>query len=888
MKDIKLFSAIFILATGIYSLHASNPIDNSSQGLKTNLEDLSYDIGSWTVDPNGLNSNLTGQGDGFVLSNTTARNFVFEADVVFNNRNESAASLVFGSNNDLDRKNMYVANIHAHNGVARLFKFQHNSRDTEALDLVGHRTIPLAADNQYHLSVTVIGKHIVFSINGEVVSNTADYTFADVHGQNNAFIANYLGLLSWNADCVYQNLYVTELDETTNPQLRNINLQAQDGEVEHNIRFDPAQYVYIAHVSNETEQISIQYDKLSLATIVNATIGDTNYPDNILPLQVGTNIATLVCENEGAKLLYRLVIIRRKSPDLYYNEFDRGQYHFSVKEGWANDPNGMVYYNGEYHLFHQFYYGINWGPMHWGHSVSSDLIHWEELPITFYPDEYGTMYSGSAVIDENNTSGLFLEEDNTPSEAGGLVAVITADGNGERVILAYSRDGRNWKKHEGVVLDWTDDPLYDRAFRDPKVFRYHDQWFMVIAGGPLRIYSSDNLIDWQIESTYSDLHTECPDMFPLSVANGEPDEQKWVLSRGGRYYKVGDFKQVEGKWQFVPDSQYTGNTNGTMNFGGDAYATQTYYRGSFDTPQRVVEISWMNFNSPNLGIDNGNLTFNGTFTLQNELSLLKDNNGKYLLQQTPIVEYQSLRDSKNKFSLQDLALNQETKTLDFTGDSYEIVAEFSVDGASEVGFNLRAGNEYFTKVSYLASTNMLMIDRRKAGTGPSYYFQRFTQTPPLPIVDGKVKLHIFVDRNTLELFANDYTVAGSTLIYPPSDCDGVEVFATNGSTVANVEIYPLKSIWKESGSEMGIENQQQEKKNNIDIQLTGKTLRIISPYQGEINVRIYDLLGKLQADFGQQLKDEYSLSFLHQGIYVVSVGTPVGVKNQKIIINDKL
>ena len=139
------------------------------------------------------------------------------------------------------------------------------------------------------------------------------------------------------------------------------------------------------------------------------------------------------------------------------------------------------------------------------------------------------------------------------------------------------------------LINWTDDSLKNTAFRDPKVFRYENKWFMVIAGGPLRIYSSDDLVNWQVESVYGDLHTECPDLYPLVVKdenNQDTGEVKWVLDRGGRKYKIGDFKQVNGKWSFVPDEQYAstnadgmGNedNDGIMNFGPDSYAAMTYY-----------------------------------------------------------------------------------------------------------------------------------------------------------------------------------------------------------------------------------------------------------------------------------------------------------------------
>ncbi|MDR0560875.1 MAG: glycoside hydrolase family 32 protein [Prevotellaceae bacterium] len=781
----------------VFSFFAKSQTDNYLQGFKTNLKNLSFHSGNWTFADDGLHSNLTAQGDGFAFSATVGTNFVYETDVEFKNRNESAAALVFGCNGDTERKNMYVANINAGSGVARLFRFQYNSRETEALDLVDAKTIPLAGDNRYHLSVTVIGQHIVYTVNGVVAANTADHTVAGIHGQNDAFSANRLGLLTWNADCVYQNLYVAEIDEHTSPQLNALSLTAVNGTIEHNILYNPNQYTYIAHADGKTSQAKVVFAKPDGA-VAELKKGDIICNDNIIPLNEGINHTTLTCTNKNAKVIYQLIIVRRRN-DRYYSEPYRGQYHFSVKEGWANDPNGMVYYNGEYHLFHQFYYGINWGPMHWGHSTSRDLIRWNELPVAFYPDEYGTMFSGSAVVDENNTSGLFIDADGKRSETGGLVAIITAHGNGERVVAAYSKDGRNWQKYRNVLIDWTEDPLYHRDFRDPKVFRFQNKWFMVIAGGPLRIYSSDNLLDWQIESTYKDLHTECPDFYPLPVVNGKPDERKWLLSRGGRYYKIGDFRPVDGKWHFIPDAQYVGGgteNDGIMNFGRDAYAEQTYYAGSFDLPQRIIEINWMNFQAPKLGIENGNNLFNGSFTLQNELSLMRNADGKYLLQQTPIEEYRQLRDTKKRIQLKNRTLNNETSKLNFSGDSYEITAEFTLHDATEAGFNLRVGNGYHTRVGYNAAKNCYFIDRRKTGAAPDYYLERYEQTALLPAVDGKIKLRIFVDRNSVELYADDYTVTGAAFIYPPSGCNGVEIYSSGGDAAVSAEIYPMKSIWK--------------------------------------------------------------------------------------------
>ena len=857
---------------------ALNPIDNSSQQFHTNLEGLSYDAGAWIVNDKGLVcSNLNG--DGFVLSTTAAgANFVYEADVQFNNTDESAASIVFGSTNDLDSKNMYVANIHIHNGVTRLFKFQKTGlRGQDAFDLVGQRTVARPVGNKYHLSATVIGKHIVYSLNGEVVANTADYTMGGVGGQNDAFRGNFFGLLSWKANAVYQNVYVTEITPATDPQLSGLSIQAIGGEVEHNVMFDSTQYVSITSVTSETQQISLNFTKKSPSTNVTVKVGDTVYPDGIVPLQEGNNTITLECTSENAKVIYRIIVIRRMASDLYYSELYRPQYHWSVKQWWCNDPNGLVYYNGEWHLFHQYYPAIDWGPMHWGHSVSTDLIHWTELPVALYPDEYGTMFSGSAVVDENNTSGLFKNPDGTPSATGGMVLIITADGNGERVTVAYSKDGRHFTKHEGVAIDWTEDPIDDRAFRDPKVFRYQNKWFLVIAGGPLRIYSSDNLLDWTIESTYSGIHTECPDMFPLAVTSGDPDERKWVLSRGGVGYKVGDFRQEDGKWTFIPEARQYVSNDGIMNYGNDAYATQTYSLGNFDLPQRVIGISWQNFRASNIGKDNGNYIFNGQMTIQNELSLCKDANGKYLLQQTPIVEYETLRDHANAVTLTDQAVNG-IVPVDFAGQSFEIVAEFDVTSSSEVGFRVRSGNGYYTKIGYNAANNRFYTDRSNTGTGG--YRDNFSQIAPKPaVVDGKLKMRIFVDRNCVEVFGADNTVIGSTLIYPATGCNGLEVFSTGNVTV-NALIYPLRSIWNDS-DDTGI-NDVKAKKNDIRIVQSGKHVKIISPSSDLVNLKIFDMTGQLVKDFGKHQQNIYSLEFLNSGVYLAVANSAIGTASCKI------
>ena len=255
----------------------------------------------------------------------------------------------------------------------------------------------------------------------------------------------------------------------------------------------------------------------------------------------------------------------------YYQEQHRPQFHFSPESKWMNDPNGMVYYDGEYHLFYQYYPDSTvWGPMHWGHAVSRDLVHWEHLPTALYPDSLGYIFSGSALVDWNNTSGF--GKDGQPP----LIAIFTHhDPVGEKAgrndfqyqSIAYSNDkGRTWTKYEGNPV--VPNPGI-RDFRDPKVIwdKDSEQWIMVFAAWDhVKFYASPNLKDWTHLSDFGKAwgsHAgvwECPDLFPMQVEGSAT--QKWVLllsinpgsvnGGSGTQYFVGDF---DGK-DFVLDPEF--------------------------------------------------------------------------------------------------------------------------------------------------------------------------------------------------------------------------------------------------------------------------------------------------------------------------------------------
>ncbi|MBK8020736.1 MAG: glycoside hydrolase family 32 protein [Chloroflexi bacterium] len=277
-------------------------------------------------------------------------------------------------------------------------------------------------------------------------------------------------------------------------------------------------------------------------------------------------------------------VVRMFNYDLYDEPF-RPQFHYSPPQAWMNDPNGMVYLDGEYHLFYQYNPDdVIWGPMHWGHAVSTDLVHWETLPIALYPDDLGTIFSGSIVIDTDNTAGF---------GENAMVAVYSYHTQTQG--LAYSLDrGRTWTKYDGNPII---DALY-QDFRDPKVF-WHEptgRWVMIIsAGREAQIFTSPNLIDWTFASRFAAGHVvatwEVPDLFPLEIDG----VTRWVMlvSVGGHapaggsgiQYFIGDF-----------DGQTFTNENPTgttlwFDYGPDNYAGTTW----FNAPEgKKLYIGWLN------------------------------------------------------------------------------------------------------------------------------------------------------------------------------------------------------------------------------------------------------------------------------------------------------
>lgn len=467
-----------------------------------------------------------------------------------------------------------------------------------------------------------------------------------------------------------------------------------------------------------------------------------------------------------------------------------------------NDPNGMVYHEGEYHLFYQHYPDSTvWGPMHWGHAVSTDMVHWEHLPIALYPDELGYIFSGSAVVDGLNTSELGTDE-NPP-----IVAIYTYhDPEAAREDrldvqsqgIAYSLDrGRSWTKYDGnPVLESPD----VRDFRDPKVswFGPEERWIMTLAvQDKISFYSSPDLKAWAFESDFGQelgAHGgvwECPDLFPLTVEG--TTEQKWVLlvsiNPGGpaggsaTQYFVGDFDgqsfTVDPAFlpEVTPDSS-TGEERAVwLDYGPDNYAGVTWS----DIPEedgRRLFIGWMS--NWAYAQDVPTDPWRSAMTAPRALTLT-ERGGAYRLASRPVRELDALVASTEDItaSLPDGAvLDDSLYVLDVEGDALQ-------------GSVLILSNPKGEQVQILIEEHQIAVDRRASGLVG--FSERFpgVHTAPLEGAEPQ-RLTVFVDLSSIEVFVNDGAVVMSELVFPTTPYRTVSV----EGTVDRATVRYLKTIWR--------------------------------------------------------------------------------------------
>ncbi|WP_165848090.1 glycoside hydrolase family 32 protein [Paraburkholderia lacunae] len=469
---------------------------------------------------------------------------------------------------------------------------------------------------------------------------------------------------------------------------------------------------------------------------------------------------------------------------------ERPHYHFTPSHGWMNDPNGLLQKDGIYHLFYQYYDGgwaladgqfkdpMVWGPMHWGHSTSRDLVHWKARPVALSPDKRigntaveGMIFSGSAVFDSKNTSG-FGTIQHPPMVAIYTLADTFGAGSGQRQAIAYSVDsGTVWKKYaSNPVLPYNN----SETFRDPQVFWFggDSKWAMVIScGDRVCFYNSPDLKQWSKVGEFGTQESgigapwECPDLFPLRVTRSGKEEIKWVLvvsvqhgapsgSFGTRYF-VGDFDGKTFKnLASVTDFKW-------LDYGSDNYAARTWQTTTVDLKHRTM-IGWM-----------ANWTYaktlpaskyRGSMTIPRDITLQYDESGYYLTQRPISAAIAPLRKRTRELTLDDA---HPVKAIQ-TSVPALVKADISLSPSSgrfELAVFEHEGQQF--SIRYDARAAEVSVDRRSYA-GYIFDSDKAPQTARASPVKHHLRLQVLLDVNSMEVFVNDGKQTFTNLLFAPA------------------------------------------------------------------------------------------------------------------------
>jgi fructan beta-fructosidase len=483
----------------------------------------------------------------------------------------------------------------------------------------------------------------------------------------------------------------------------------------------------------------------------------------------------------------------------FYQETHRPQFHFSPKEKWMNDPNGMVFHKGEYHLFYQYYpEGLVWGPMHWGHAVSKDMILWEHLPIALYPDSLGLIFSGSAVVDTNNTSGFGSNEN--PA----LVAIYTYHS------MEKEKAGRTDYQYQGIAFSidngrtWT---KYDKNpvlknqgvkdFRDPKVFWHEatNKWVMILAvKDHVELWGSANLKSWNKLSDFGVDYGdhggvwECPDLFQVNVEGS--DLEKWIMivsinpggPNGGSatQYFVGDFdgkifksdtKKTDTLWLDYGPDNYAGVTWSNMP---DGRSTFFGWMSNWAYAQEVPTSPWRSAN-----------------TIPRELSL-KNSNGQPYLKSSLSPEVQTLVSKSS--TVKDLSIQDslEVREMNF---NFNMAIVSGVADKKDFSLEFFNDKNEFVAIGYDSKQNRFYVDR--ANSGKTDFSKNYPLEAYAPRISNEntISFTIVKDVSSVEVFFDDGISVMTSLFFPTEDLQRLRL-RSKSNVVKSFEAKELTSIWK--------------------------------------------------------------------------------------------
>jgi len=473
-----------------------------------------------------------------------------------------------------------------------------------------------------------------------------------------------------------------------------------------------------------------------------------------------------------------------------YTEQYRPQFHFSPEKNWCNDPNGLVYNNGVYHLFYQHNpFGNVWGHMTWGHATSKDLIHWKHLPIAIQEENGVMIFSGTCVVDKNNTSG-FGKNGKIP-----MVAVYTGhiENVNQSQHIAYSLDdGITWTKYpHNPVLD-----LHKKDFRDPKIF-WHEQkryWVMALmfpVEHIMQLYSSKNLKEWNYLSDFGPAGDtsgvwECPDLTQVPI-EGMPGKKKWLLQtsqNANMQHFVGVFDGAKFTNENPAGKIYR------PDYGPDYYAAIAY--NQLPAAALPTSIGWVN--NWFYANDIPTTPWKSAMALPRTLSVKKINN-EWVLIQKPVAVTSSLR-KKIFQSKTETVINK--KILPVSSKQFEMELTIEPGIASVTGIKLAVGNNNNFEIGYDAAKYLFYIDRSKAGnTSFNENFKKTSRFEKIVFLKNKkLQLHIYFDNSIAEVFVNGGEAVFTAQLFPGENDNGLELFSTGSkSKFTNLSLWQMKTVW---------------------------------------------------------------------------------------------
>ena len=522
-----------------------------------------------------------------------------------------------------------------------------------------------------------------------------------------------------------------------------------------------------------------------------------------LLLIAGVFVFSVGCKNNMEKKGSKEIAANEISAE---EQLYRPNFHFTPKANWMNDPNGMFYLNGTYHLYYQYYPDGNvWGPMHWGHATSTNMIAWEEQPIAIYPDDLGLIFSGSAVVDVNNTSG-FGKDGIVP-----IVAMYTyhnmkgeqaGDLDFQTQAIAYSLDeGMTWVKYDK-------NPVIPNSgikdFRDPKVIWDvdHSKWIMTLAAGDkVLFYSSLNLRDWILESSFGaafgqhDGMWECPDLFPIKVSG--QDETKWVLlvsinpaapnGGSGTQYFVGDFDgqkftlDTDFKQQLQQDSAVW------LDYGRDNYAGVTWS----NIPKkdgRKLFIGWMS--NWEYARDVPTETWRSAMTIPRELKL-KKNEKEFVLSSAPVTElskYVSKTIVKETLTVN----NQKTIITKSEIDLSRVRIQLEMNHLKSDKYDFTFQNSFGDRLSFGIDNIKKQYYLNRQNSGKVTFSDKFANTiskAPIKNPSNMLKIEVLVDKTSIEVFYNDGETIMTEIFFPNESFEAFSINTTDAALILeNIKI----------------------------------------------------------------------------------------------------